>query len=192
MSSGPISCAVPSSICTRMRPRTTKPRCWSWQLIVPANGRMCSDHRQPGSAIVLAIVTSPRVTMSALPFSKTRESSGLRNVLTPIPGMASSRASGHVERLVASLRPRRAKRYIRVMGSGVADGEGYADRKSSIAWRNAARSSTNGKWLAPGITMSLAPGMRSAMNFPNSQGIGSASPRDRCQDVPQSRRAGCG
>src|SRR5687768_10481654 len=79
---------------------------------------MCSDHRHPGSAIVLAIVTSPRVTMASLPFSKTRDSSGLRNVLTSIPGIASSRAGGHVERLVASLRSPRAKTVFRVMGSG--------------------------------------------------------------------------
>src|SRR5687768_16753819 len=75
-SPGPYSASLPSSMTTFIRPATTYPKCAVWQLCVFAIGFTHSDQRHPGSNVARPMTPFSSFTISSLPLSNVRVSSG--------------------------------------------------------------------------------------------------------------------
>src|SRR5579885_1987172 len=70
---------VPSFIAAVAAPEITTPTCSTWQLLAPVAPPACVDHFQPGSYVARPSVIPLMRTISNLPFSNVRISSGESN-----------------------------------------------------------------------------------------------------------------
>src|SRR5215467_12669603 len=154
---GRNSISLPSFMATIARPEITRPTCSTPQSGAPAIGPTCADHFQPGSYFALPIVRPPTFTISKVPFSKTRVSSGVSNCFKTTSSIGVSFRSQWLQRA--------ARQFLFQIDVPLIAGDKLAEHFADATMTAGEFDHAVGKWGAPEVSIKPAAHLRRALQL---------------------------